>query len=125
MIKFYYRGKCNSSRRALAWFNINKIEIQLIKFSRITTTDLVKLLSLTDKGFEEIIKRESKCSDAISEKIRKLNDMTFNECLHYIKKHPDILQSPIILENNKFLIGYNIDEIRKFIPKKHRRNRRI
>ena len=37
--------------------------------------------------------------------------------------HPYVLQTPIIIDGNNYLIGYNEDEIRKFLPKEYRRHR--
>lgn len=123
MITLYYRGSCNSSQRALAWFESNKIKVNIKKMSSITEKDLITLLSLTNKGIEEIVKGSSKCSPETNLKISKLYEMTLNEGICYIRKNYDILQSPIILEKNKFLIGYNVDEIRKFIPRSYRVNK--
>ncbi|MFQ6324407.1 ArsC/Spx/MgsR family protein [Lactococcus garvieae] len=43
--------------------------------------------------------------------------LSFNEALDFVLSHTYILQAPIIIDGNNYLIGYNEDEIRKFLPK--------
>ena len=50
-------------------------------------------------------------------------DMTLNEALDYLLSNSDLLPTPIIMDEKNFLIGYNENEIRKFLPKKLRRSR--
>ncbi|MFQ6324169.1 ArsC/Spx/MgsR family protein [Lactococcus garvieae] len=47
--------------------------------------------------------------------------MILNEAINYIKVNPDFLRSPIIIEKDKVLIGYNPEQIRMFLPKEYRR----
>jgi len=57
MIKVYYRGSCGSSRRAFAWFEKYNITIQKQQISKITRSDLIKLLQHSDEGLKSIVKR--------------------------------------------------------------------
>lgn len=50
-------------------------------------------------------------------------DMTLNEALDYLLSNSDLLPTPIIMDGKNFLIGYNENEIRKFLPKELRRFR--
>lgn len=45
----------------------------------------------------------------------------FNDSVAYIVKNPDVLKSPIIFGDHKLLVGFNAEEIRKFIPKRYRK----
>nr|WP_285004996.1 ArsC/Spx/MgsR family protein [Lactococcus garvieae] len=49
--------------------------------------------------------------------------LSFNEALDFVLSHPYVLQTPIIIDGKNYLIGYNEDEIRKFLPKEYRRHR--
>jgi regulatory protein spx len=122
MIKIYYRMGCGSSRRALAWFQTHKIEVQKQRINKLTTEDLVKLLSLSDEGTSGVLKCASRSSSNVNKMLNHIMELTFNEALEFILEHPIMLQAPLILDENKHLIGYNEDEIRMFLPKKYRRH---
>jgi regulatory protein spx len=39
----------------------------------------------------------------------------------YSQENPELLKTPLILEGNKLLVGYNKEQIRIFLPKIYRR----
>ena len=121
MIRIYYRASCNSSRRAVAWFEKYGIEVQKYKISELNRKELVKLLSNSDEGILDIVKHSGKISLDVNKAINYMMDMTFNKALDFLLSHTILLQTPIILEENNWLVGYNEDEIRKFLPKEYRR----
>ncbi|QQC73869.1 hypothetical protein I6I20_03650 [Lactococcus garvieae] len=47
--------------------------------------------------------------------------MPLNQAIDYIKVNPNLLKSPIMIEKNKVLIGYDPEQIRMFLPQKYRR----
>ncbi|WP_285046974.1 ArsC/Spx/MgsR family protein [Lactococcus petauri] len=122
MIKVYYRGSCGSSRRAFSWFEKYNIGVQKYQISKINRTDLVKLLQLSEEGINDIVKRPGKSSIEVKEALKYMEILSFNDALNFIISHPYILQTPIIMDKHSYLIGYNEDEIRKFLPKEHRRH---
>jgi regulatory protein spx len=111
---------CGSSRRALAWFQTHKIEVQKQRINKLTTEDLVKLLSLSDEGTSGVLKCASRSSSNVNKMLTHIMELTFNEALDFILEHPIMLQAPLILDENKHLIGYNEDEIRMFLPRRYR-----
>ena len=46
----------------------------------------------------------------------KLNDL-----VELIEMNPTILRRPLIIDNKRLQVGYNDDEIRKFLPRKMRK----
>lgn len=124
MVTIYYRKNCNSSKKALQWLKKHNIKYQGYSTNNIPKDTLLHILSLTDEGFTNILKIQGDKQTQL--KIKKLYQMSTYSALTYLKKHPEILRSPIIFSENKILIGYNDDEIRKFIPQPHRyKNERI
>lgn len=121
MIKIYYKKGCNSTQRALYWFEKYQIKIDMYNINSISKTDMIEILSLSDKGIDSVIKNSSRISPENKQRIRKIKKMSFNECIDYLILHPKLLQTPIILGKKKCLIGYNINDIRQFLPKKYRR----
>lgn len=72
---------------------------------------------MTDDDLGNIIKHQV-CS--ATKKITELYSLSFNEALFYLMLQPYLLRTPIIISSNKLPIGYNADEIRKFIPREYR-----
>lgn len=122
MIKIYYRGSCGSSRRATSWFEKYNIDVQKQQISKMTRNDLVKLLKHSDEGLIDILKRPGKSSTEVKDALRYMELLSFNEALDFLLSHPYVLQTPIIMNERDHLIGYNVDEIRKFLPKEYRRH---
>ncbi|MFK4935431.1 ArsC/Spx/MgsR family protein [Lactococcus garvieae] len=117
MINIYYRKNTSSSKKALDWFQAHSIFVDKHKMDQIPWDELIRLLSLTENGMSDILKRTSKVNRQTKKKIDYLMELSFNEAIYYMKSHTEILQDPIIIENQKYLVGYNKDEIRQFIPK--------
>lgn len=122
MIKIYYRGSCGSSRRAISWFEKYNIDVQKQQISKMTRNDLVKLLKHSDEGLIDILKRPGKSSTEVKDALIYMELLSFNEALDFLLSHPYVLQTPIIMDERNHLIGYNVDEIRKFLPKEYRRH---
>ena len=44
-----------------------------------------------------------------------------DELIHFIQKNPSILKRPIMIDERRFQVGYNAEEIRAFIPRELRK----
>lgn len=85
----------------------------------ITSRELIHILSLTDNGFYDILKKSGSKDSQTEERKRSIHLMKFNEGIKFILENTDLLRSPIIFDEKKLIIGYNSDEIRVFLPKKY------
>ena len=72
-------------------------------------------------GTDDIISKRSKI---IKENKIDIDEMSINELIHFIQKNPSILKRPIIIDERRFQVGYNAEEIRAFIPRELRRLQR-
>jgi regulatory protein spx len=75
-------------------------------------------LTLTDNGFSDLLKGSGKDIDLLAEVMSEDDSVT--DWVDYIAEHLGVLKFPILLGENKLMVGYNSDEIRKFIPQKVR-----
>ncbi|WRK56139.1 ArsC/Spx/MgsR family protein [Coprobacillaceae bacterium CR2/5/TPMF4] len=50
-----------------------------------------------------------------------LESMKMEELIAFIKANPSILKRPIIMDEHRFQVGYNEEEIRTFIPRRLRK----
>jgi len=80
------------------------------------------MLRLTEDGTEELISTRSKI---FSELTIDLDDMSINKLIDLIVMYPSLLKRPIILDDQRMQIGYNDDEIRRFLPREVRQRELI
>ena len=88
-------------------------EINLLT-DNINREELLKILSLTEEGFEEIISKRSRAYKRL--KI-DFENISVNELLDLIEKNRTLLRRPLILDERRLQVGYNEDDIRKFLPR--------
>lgn len=121
MIKIYYNSSNHSSQKAIKWFEAKGLEVSIKKIKQISKEDLVYILFLSNNGFEDIYKRNVRIY--FKKHMEKMDKMDFNDTVDFILKHTELLKTPILIDKNKLMIGFNAEEIRKFIPKNHRKYR--
>ena len=89
MVVLYTTASCGSCRKAKAWLEENQIDYteKNIVSNSMTVDELKSILRLTEEGATEII------------------------------EHPLMLRRPIMLDEKRLQIGFNDEEIRKFLPR--------
>ena len=78
----------------------------------------MQVLRMTENGTEEIISTRSRTFQNL--KIN-LDDLSIDQLIDLVEKNPSQLRRPIIMEDRRLQVGYNEDEIRRFLPRKVRR----
>lgn len=121
MIRLYYRERCTSSTKVIQWFKKYRLDFQRKTMGQISREDIITVLASTDKGISDLVKHPSHGSEEDSSKIRLMESMSLNEAIDYLKVNPNLLRSPIIIEKENVLIGYNPEQIRMFLPQAYRR----
>lgn len=121
MIKVYGKKSCNSTKKALEWFNKYQVDVDVYKLSLINREDLIEALSKGSIGLDGLVKSSSRVSSQNQKKLKKLQDMGFNEGIDYLIENPNLLQTPVIIGKKISLIGYNSEELRHFLSRKYRR----
>ncbi len=119
MINLYVSSSCTSCRKARAWLKKHDIPFKErnIFSEPLTKEDIVNILRLTENGTEEIISTRSK---AFQELHVNLDDLSIDQLLDLVEKNPSLLRRPIIMDDRRLQVGYNDDEIRRFLPRKVR-----
>lgn len=124
MVTLYSSPSCTSCRKAKQWLvdhNLPFIERNLNK-EPLRAEDVKAMLRLTEDGTEELISTRSKI---FSELTIDLDDMSINKLIDLIVMYPSLLKRPIILDDQRMQIGYNDDEIRRFLPREVRQQELI
>lgn len=119
MVTLYTSPSCTSCRKARAWLEENNIpyterNIFSVPLSRI---EIKEILKMTEEGTEEIVSTRSK---AFQEMNVDLDDLPLNNLFTLIQENPGLLRRPIILDDKRLQVGYNEDEIRRFLPREVR-----
>lgn len=120
MIKLYTAPSCASCRKAKQWLKENDIPYveKNIFATNLRKEELQELLERSENGTDDIISKRSK---VIKDNLVDVEDMTVNELITFIQDNPSILKRPIMLDERRFQVGYNSEEIRAFMPRDLRR----
>ena len=124
MVTLYSSPSCTSCRKAKQWLvdhNLPFIERNLNK-EPLRAEDVKAMLRLTEDGTEELISTRSKIFSGLT---IDLDDMSINKLIDLIVMYPSLLKRPIILDDQRMQIGYNDDEIRRFLPREVRQRELI
>ncbi len=119
MVTLYISPSCTSCRKAKAWLEEHDIPYQErnIFSDNLSVDEIKEILRMTEDGTDEIISTRSKVFQKLDVDI---DQMPLKDLIDVIKDHPGILRRPIILDEKRLQVGYNEDEIRRFLPRKVR-----
>ena len=119
MVTLYTSPSCTSCRKAKAWLQEHEIPfIERNIFSEPLTIEEIKsVLKMTEDGTDEIISTRSK---AFQELNVQLDSMPLQDLYELIQNNPGLLRRPILIDEKRLQVGYNDDEIRRFLPRKVR-----
>ena len=119
MVTLYTSPSCTSCRKARAWLkqhNIPYVERNVFS-DPLSLAEIKTILRMTENGTEDIISKRSKAYQSL--KI-DLDELPMTKLYELITKTPGLLRRPIIIDDKRIQIGYNEDEIRRFLPRKVR-----
>lgn len=116
MVTLYTSPSCTSCRKARAWLEEHNIPYQERNiFSEPLSIDEIKeILRMTEDGTDEIISTRSKVFQKLNVNVET---MPLQQLYTLINEHPGLLRRPIILDEKRLQVGYNEDEIRRFLPR--------
>ncbi|MDD3383161.1 MAG: Spx/MgsR family RNA polymerase-binding regulatory protein [Bacilli bacterium] len=119
MIKLYSSPSCISCRKVKKFFkqyNIPFVEKNILK-TPILRDEIVKMLTMSENGFDDIISRRSR---VFQETGLDLEKMKTQELVNFIIDNPSVLRRPIIVGEIDLQVGYNGEDIEVFIPEEIR-----
>ncbi|WP_251867609.1 transcriptional regulator SpxA [Enterococcus malodoratus] len=116
MLTLYTSPSCTSCRKARAWLQEHEIPyVERNIFSEPLNIDELKaILQMTEDGTEEIISTRSKVFQKLN---MDLDELSLKELLDLIKENPGLLRRPIMIDEKRLQVGFNEDEIRRFLPR--------
>jgi regulatory protein spx len=119
MVTVFTTPSCGSCRKAKAWLEEHQIEYmeRNIIANPLTIDEIKSILRLTEEGTDEIISTTSKAYQELNVDIESL---PLNVLYQLIANNPKMLRRPIIIDEKRLQVGYNEDEITRFLPRKLR-----
>ncbi|MBJ8108455.1 transcriptional regulator Spx [Bacillus cereus group sp. N6] len=116
MVILYTTASCSSCRKAKAWLEEHQIDYteKNIVSNSLTVDELKSILRLTEDGATEIISTRSKTFQELNINIEALS---LNDFYKLIIEYPQMLRRPIMLDEKRLQVGFNEEEIRKFLPR--------
>lgn len=120
MIVIYTVPSCSSCKKAEEWLRAHELEYREVNLltDEIKREELLRILSLTEEGTEEII---SKRSSAYSRLDINFDTLTVDRLIDIIEENRTLLRRPLIVDEKRLQVGYNEDNIRKFLPRSFRK----
>lgn len=119
MVTLYTSPSCTSCRKAKAWLQEHDIPFKErnIFSEPLSVPEIKNILRMTENGTEDIISKRSK---AYAQLKVNLNELPMKNLYEMISKNSGLLRRPIILDDKRLQVGYNEDEIRRFLPRRVR-----
>ncbi|WP_449539484.1 transcriptional regulator SpxA [Ferdinandcohnia sp. Marseille-Q9671] len=119
MVTLYTSPSCTSCRKAKSWLEEHEIPYQErnIISDSLTIEEIKEILRMTEDGTDEIISTRSKVFQKLNV---NLESLPLHELYKLIQGNPGLLRRPIIIDEKRLQVGYNEDEIRRFLPRKVR-----
>ena len=119
MVTLYTSPSCTSCRKAKSWLEEHEIPYteRNIFSEPLSIEEIKEILRMTEDGTDEIISTRSKTFQKLDV---NLDAMPLQDLFGLIKANPGLLRRPIIIDEKRLQVGYNEDEIRRFLPRRVR-----
>ncbi|MGX7393867.1 transcriptional regulator SpxA [Carnobacterium mobile] len=119
MVTLYTSPSCTSCRKARAWLEENNITYKErnIFSEPLSVSEIKSILRMTEDGTEEIISTRSKVFQDLD---IDLDNLPLLDLFALIQENPGLLRRPIMVDDKRLQVGYNEDEIRRFLPREVR-----
>ncbi|QGQ44667.1 transcriptional regulator SpxA [Metabacillus sediminilitoris] len=119
MVTLFTSPSCTSCRKAKSWLEEHEIEYteRNIFSEHLTIQEIKEILRMTEDGTDEIISTRSKVFQKLNV---NLETMPLQDLYNLIQDNPGLLRRPIIIDEKRLQVGYNEDEIRRFLPRRVR-----
>jgi len=105
MVKIYHNSNCSKSRGALAILQDKNLEIEEVHYLEQPPSEesLRRICAMLDRKPVEIIRAKEALFEALGLSLRdKRSD---DEWLAILHRHPSLIERPIVIYNNRAVIG--------------------
>ncbi|WP_396157482.1 arsenate reductase (glutaredoxin) [Flavobacterium sp.] len=113
MVQILHNPRCGKSRNCIAYLTESDVSFEVVNYlENPLTEEEIKLLvkKLNIKPIDLVRKKEVIWKDNYKDK-----SVTDNQIINALAKHPILIERPIIIDENRAIIGREKDKIRDFI----------
>lgn len=124
MIRLYFYKKSDlATKKVISWLTENNIEFIMQNVTKLplSSNDIIHILSLLENDLYEVICIRGKEYQKMSEDIMSLK---MSNLINLLEENQKLLRFPVLINEKKIQIGFNSEELRKFIPQENRKVRR-
>lgn len=113
MIKIYHNPRCTKSRQGLELLNSLKMDVEIIKYldNPIDHKELKELISMLNISPIQLVRKNEK----IWKENFKSKELTDNEIIDAMVNNPKLIERPIVIHNNKAVIGRPTEAINSIL----------
>jgi arsenate reductase len=113
MVQILHNPRCGKSRNCIAYITESNVSFEVINYleNPLTEQDIILLVKkLNIKPIDLVRQKEVIWKDNYKDK-----SLTDNQIINALAKHPILIERPIIIDENRAIIGREKDKIRDFI----------
>ncbi|MEO9964801.1 MAG: arsenate reductase (glutaredoxin) [Reichenbachiella sp.] len=113
MTKIYHNPRCSKSRQALTLLNDNKENPEIIEYLKDhpTKQDLIDIVAMLGIAPLELVRK----GESIFKEQYKGKELSDSEWIEAMIANPILIERPIVIKNNKAVIGRPIENIIELI----------
>lgn len=115
MIKLLHNNSCSKSRGIFDYLNENNVEYELIDIVNepLSALEIKTVLKKLGIGVQDLIRTNEK----VFVENYEGKDLSDDELLQLLEKHPELIQRPVVIKGLKAIIGRPLEKVKEFIEK--------
>jgi arsenate reductase len=113
MITIYHNPRCEKSRSVLSLLDERGIAYEVVRYmdEPLTEEDLLELLDLLDMEAPELLRTDERIW---REEFKDL-ELNEDELVMIMLEHPQLMQRPIVVKDNKAIIARPAEKVLEFL----------
>lgn len=113
MIKLLHNNTCSKSRDVFNYLNENNIGYELIDMVNepLSVVEIKTVLQKLGIGIRDLVRTNEK----VFVENYEGKDLSDDELLHLLEKHPELIQRPIVIKGSKAVIGRPLEKVKEFV----------
>ena len=112
-MKIYHNNRCRKSREGLAILEASNQPFEIINYleNPPSKEELVNILTLLDIKPIELVRK----NEVIWKENFKNKELSDNDIINAMLQHPKLIERPIVVQNNKAVIGRPPEKIKELL----------
>lgn len=113
MIKLLHNNTCSKSRDVFNYLNENNIGYELIDMvsEPLSVIEIKTVLQKLGIGIRDLVRT----SEKVFVENYEGKDLSDDELMHLLEKHPQLIQRPIVIKGSKAVIGRPLEKVKEFL----------